>query len=94
MELGSVSAYSPLDLSPVLSLALHSTGPKVADIQRALDKLDPRNRTALTDGAGTFGKRTDDILRTFQLHRKIKVTGVTDLATWAALRAAAHPATK
>lgn len=89
MQLGQVSAYDPTALSPVLHRG--SIGPKVADVQRALDKLDTRNRTAALDGAGHFGPRTEDILKTFQLHRKIKVTGVTDLATWAALRAVAHP---
>jgi N-acetyl-anhydromuramyl-L-alanine amidase AmpD len=91
MQLGQVSAYDPTALSPVLHRG--SIGPKVADVQRALDKLDPRNKTAATDGVGHFGSRTEDILKTFQLGtgRHLKPTGITDLATWAALRAVAHP---
>lgn len=75
--------------SPLLTL--RSTGHKVTDVQHALDLCDPRNRTAHYDGLGKFGPRTLAVLRVFQQHRKLPVTGTTTPETWAALRRVAHP---
>ena len=72
--------------SPVLSLG--STGEKVKDIQRALNKASNHLRVD-----GQFGPATDAVLRLFQKNRRstgLKVTGSTDEATWKALRKVAH----
>jgi GH25 family lysozyme M1 (1,4-beta-N-acetylmuramidase) len=77
----------PVD-SPLLEVG--DVGPKVTDVQHALDLCDPANLTAHTDGMGHFGSRTQEILKTFQRNRHLKVTGTTTVETWAALRAVAH----
>jgi hypothetical protein len=77
------------DPSPILHLG--SIGPKVADVQRALNKL---GNHLVVDGY--FGPTTETVLRKFQSNRRgaplhLLVTGTADLPTWAALRAVAHP---
>jgi lysozyme len=71
--------------SPALKLG--SKGQKVKDVQHALNLC---GNSITVDGV--FGPETDKILRVFQAHRSIKVTGTTDAATWSALRAVAHAA--
>lgn len=83
---------TPVVTSPLLKQGDH--GPKVTDVQHALDKLAPDNLTAHTDGLGTFGKRTEAVLKVFQTHRSLHVTGTTTPETWAALRASAHHSAK
>jgi GH25 family lysozyme M1 (1,4-beta-N-acetylmuramidase) len=79
---------APVGDSPLLKLG--SKGPKVTDVQHALDPLDPRNLTAHTDGLGVFGKRTHDVLQKFQHNRGLAETATTTPQTWATLRAVAH----
>lgn len=75
---------APSGDSPLLKLG--SKGPKVKDVQHALNLC---GNDIPVDGV--FGALTDKILRVFQDHRGIKVTGTTDAKTWAALRLVAHP---
>lgn len=70
--------------SPLLKLG--STGQKVKDVQHALNLCGNNIRED-----GVFGADTDQVLRVFQQHRGLPVTGTTDPATWVALRVAAHP---
>jgi hypothetical protein len=66
-------------------VALGSRGQSVLNVQRALNLCGNRIRLD-----GRFGPDTDRILRLFQQHRGIPVTGRTDATTWAALRKVAH----
>ncbi|BEP14801.1 hypothetical protein acdb102_31120 [Acidothermaceae bacterium B102] len=70
--------------SPLLHLG--DRGPKVADVQRALNMC---GNELVEDGI--FGADTDRILRVFQAHRDLEVTGSTTAETWTALRLVAHP---
>jgi hypothetical protein len=81
-------AGRPAAADPVLKLG--SSGDKVKDVQHALNLC---GNSITVDGQ--FGPETDRVLRIFQEHRagdpwKLKVTGTTDAATWAALREVAH----
>lgn len=75
---------APAGDSPLLGLGAQSQ--KVKDIQHALNLCG--NKIPVD---GVFGPLTDKILRVFQEHRGIRVTGETDAATWAGLRKVAHP---
>lgn len=63
-----------------------STGQKVEDVQHALNLCGND-----IDVDGIFGSDTERILRVFQDHRELPVTGTTTPETWAALRVVAHP---
>jgi hypothetical protein len=78
---------APKGTSPLLGAGM--VGQKVADVQHALDLLG--NATAHHDGIGKFGAETQRVLRLFQLHRHLKVTGTTTKETWRELRLVAHP---
>ena len=95
-DLAPLLAYPPKPTPPKPAdsplLHLGSSGPKVTDVQHALDLCDPRNLTAHTDGLGKFRERTEEVLVRFQRNRGLAATGTTTIETWAALRTVAHRA--
>lgn len=86
MHLGTSPLH--IQMSPVLVMG--ATGSKVADIQRVLDSLGPKNKCVEKDGLGVFGTETTRVLCVFQAHRHLPVTGMTTLDTWLWLRSVAH----
>jgi len=76
----------PPNPSPVLSLALKSTGAAVGTAQTRLNVHGVTKPALAVDSS--FGPATDKALRAFQSARKLTVDGTTGPATWAALRAA------